>query len=339
MDKIINLMLPHVGEQIFESLDDEELVQCLLVSETWKVLAGNVLFARWKGKLFEACESGKVEVVKILLERMKSADPKLNCFNQRNHEVRTPFMISCENGHKDVVRLLLDHSESKAINLNVRDNYGLNALWLACYNGHEQIVKLLLEHPSSKNIDFNARDYKGETAIMRACFHGYKDIVELLLAHSNGMNIDLNVIDNKGQTALMLACYYGHQEIVELFLAHSHGMNIDLNVRDIKERTAGIDDNEHNHETVFDLVEEEPNVDNERPKIGEHWTINNGQHFLFALVTNDNPLEVQFYQPSIKGNHSLSEAIFEVCLKDFEQKIEAPLVISKGKHRKYYNFL
>ena len=102
-------MIPHVGEQIFESLDDEELVQCLLVSETWKVLAEKLLFARWKGKLFEACESGKAEIVKILLDCLKSEDPDLNRLNQRNDKTRTPFMISCENGHKNVVRLLLDY--------------------------------------------------------------------------------------------------------------------------------------------------------------------------------------------------------------------------------------
>ena len=54
MDKIINLGIPHVAENIFESIDTPELVQCALVSETWKVLAENVLIKRWKGKIFEA---------------------------------------------------------------------------------------------------------------------------------------------------------------------------------------------------------------------------------------------------------------------------------------------
>ena len=135
-------MIPHVGEQIFESLDDEELVQCLLVSETWKVLAEKVLFKRWKGKLFEACESGKAEIVKILLERMKSEDPELNRFSQRNHEARTPFMISCENGHKNVVKLLLDHSESKTIDLNVRDNYGWTPFDFARHKRHLPIIAM-----------------------------------------------------------------------------------------------------------------------------------------------------------------------------------------------------
>ena len=57
MDKIINLGIPHVAEQIFESIETQELIECLKVSETWKVLAENVLIKRWKGKIFEACKN------------------------------------------------------------------------------------------------------------------------------------------------------------------------------------------------------------------------------------------------------------------------------------------
>ena len=68
MEKVINLGIPHVGEQIFESIETRGLVKCLKVSETWKVLAENVLIKRWKLKMFVACN---VNVVKQKL---------LNCF-------------------------------------------------------------------------------------------------------------------------------------------------------------------------------------------------------------------------------------------------------------------
>ena len=69
MDKVINFGMPHVGEQIFESIDTPGLFQCALVSETWKVLAENVLIKRWKGKMLEACKNGETKVVELLLER------------------------------------------------------------------------------------------------------------------------------------------------------------------------------------------------------------------------------------------------------------------------------
>ena len=46
IEKAINLQIPHVGEQIFEHIDTDGLIQYRLVSETWLVLAGNVLWKR-----------------------------------------------------------------------------------------------------------------------------------------------------------------------------------------------------------------------------------------------------------------------------------------------------
>ena len=64
MDKIINLGIPHIAEQIFESIDTQGLIECLKVSETWKVLAENVLIKRWKGKLFEASNNKNISDIK-----------------------------------------------------------------------------------------------------------------------------------------------------------------------------------------------------------------------------------------------------------------------------------
>ena len=78
LDKVINLGIPHVGELIFESMDTAELLKCILVSETWKVLAENVLIKRWKGKMYEACQNGETKVVQLLLERCNSEESGLN---------------------------------------------------------------------------------------------------------------------------------------------------------------------------------------------------------------------------------------------------------------------
>ena len=78
MDKIINLGIPHVGEQIFEGLDADNLMQCLEVSQIWKSLGENVLLKKWEGKMFEACETGKTKIVKLLLENYNSEENGLN---------------------------------------------------------------------------------------------------------------------------------------------------------------------------------------------------------------------------------------------------------------------
>ena len=207
MDKVFNLGIPHVGERIFKSFDDDGLFQFALVSETWKVLAENVLIKRWKGRMADACLSGETKIIRVLLERCNSEESGLNIKDGYGY---TPFMWACFKGQKDVVKLLLKNSE--IIELNARNTFGVTAFMLACQNGHKDVVKLLLEHPDK--IELNARNNNnGNTALMNACLFGYKDVVKLLLEHPD--KIELNARNNRGETALILA--YEQNDIYQLF--------------------------------------------------------------------------------------------------------------------------
>ena len=74
LNEVINFGIPHVGELIFESMDTSELFRCALVSETWKILAENILIKRWKRRMHEACISGETKVVQLLLENFISKE-------------------------------------------------------------------------------------------------------------------------------------------------------------------------------------------------------------------------------------------------------------------------
>ena len=174
LNEVINLGIPHVGELIFESIDTPELFQFALVSETWKVLAENVLIKRWKGKMLEACKSGETKVVQLLLECCNSEESGLNTKAEGGYTV---FSTACYFGHKDVVQLLLEQSER--IELNAGCNAGWTAFMLACYFAHKDVVQLLLEQ--SERIELNAMNIDGDTAFIIACENGHKDVVKLLL--------------------------------------------------------------------------------------------------------------------------------------------------------------
>ena len=253
MDKIINLGIPHVGELIFENIDTPGLIKCLEVSQTWKVVAENVLLKRWKGKMLEACKSGETKIVQVLLERCNSEESGLNakdedgctafllaCFygntyvvkllldqsnidlNARNNHQLTAFILACsERGNEDVIKLLLDHSER--INLNATDNYGLTAFILACLKGHKNVVQLLLDH--YERIEVNAADNSGLTGFMYACKYGHKNVAQLLLQHSE--KIELNARNN-GRTAFTIACFRGQKDVVKLLLEHSKDVDITI---------------------------------------------------------------------------------------------------------------
>ena len=265
LNKVINLGMPHVGELIFESIDTPGLINCLEVSQTWKVLAENVLIKRWKGRMFEACKDGLTKIVQLLLECFNYEENGLNIKDENGF---TAMMLACNDGYKDVVELLLNHS--KRIDVNARDFNGMTSFMWACQNGHTDVVKLLLEHLDS-NIDLNAMSRSGSTAFVLACSYGHKDVVQLLLDNSerielnvrssfqsrknaffcaceNGLidivqmilehskRIELNAKADDGHTAFMAACRNGHKHVVQLLLNYAD--RIELNARDSYGRTA-----------------------------------------------------------------------------------------------------
>ena len=84
IEMIINLRIPHIGENIFSHFNTEELIQLLFVSETWRFLAENALLQRFRGQTFKASQKRKTEILKVILERAqimkedKRKSPKLN---------------------------------------------------------------------------------------------------------------------------------------------------------------------------------------------------------------------------------------------------------------------
>ena len=226
MDSIINLGIPHIGELIFENVNTPTLIKCLLVSETWKILARKVFIKRIKRlnrKTFEALfwqarKNGRKYVIQLLIETHPNIHP-------RDANGLTAFMHLCVEGKKEIVQLLFGHLDPN-IDLNAKHN-GRTAFMIACCNGNKYVVQLLLDHSTPK-VDLNAKDNGGLTAFMWACTFVCKDVVQLLL--NNSGRIDLNARSNTGRTALMIACRNGSKDIVQLFLNHSE--RIELNARD-----------------------------------------------------------------------------------------------------------
>ena len=112
MNSVINLGVPHLGEQIFDYIDTPTLIQFRFVSHTWKIIAENVLVNRWKDKDVLMSEEfdddvdlqTQTIVVKLLLEHPKGNSINWNAINT---EGWTPFMMACANGNSKVVQLFI----------------------------------------------------------------------------------------------------------------------------------------------------------------------------------------------------------------------------------------
>jgi len=247
MEKVINIGIPHVGEQIFEHIDNDRLIEFFIVSPSWKALAGEVLLKRLIGpkkthgtkkrkRPFKITQSQKrkIQVVDVIVNY--SDYSKLNILDKKG---QTAFVWACENGHIDIVQLLLNHSDDKIqLNKSCRISNVLkrSAFMIACAEEQVGVVQVILEHPKQRNIDFNAKDTIGRTAFMIACFHGSLRLVQLFMEHLHE-NIDLNAQDDYGSTAFMFACANGHRDIVKLLLDQPHG-RIEYNTTDHAGKTA-----------------------------------------------------------------------------------------------------
>ena len=89
---------------------------------------------------------------------------------------------------------------------------------------------------------------------------------------------------------------------------------------------------------MFDFDDEDDEQES-KPNLGEFWKVRNGTQSLYAIISNENPLVVKYFTPTVKGNYYfLDEKPFDVCFEDLDQKIDPPKIIPKGKRRKFYVF-
>ena len=241
IEAVINDCIPHIGEQIFESLDPDDLTQCLKVSTSWRALAAQILpLKKLKTCFVKACENGQKDIGKVLLEHSNGQD---------QHR-------ACRHGHKDLFKVL-DRSQIvdlkariletedlvqclkgskclKALTVRILLQRWKGEILEACKTAWTEVVQVLLEN--SEDVELNVQDSYGNTPLMNACKFGRKDTVELLLAHSaTNLNAATNIL---GTTAFMEACMFGHLDTIKLFLDHHSNTSIDFNAENDRGKTA-----------------------------------------------------------------------------------------------------
>ena len=226
MDTIINLGIPHIGEQIFQNLEIEDLVRCREVSTTWKILVENVVFKKWKGDIHFACMEGQTEVIKILLEHPKSETIE---WNAEDRHGRSALIIAVIHEDIDLLKLILDHSDVNGIDLNAIDNdLGMTPLIRAICENNYEVVKLLLNHSNGRNIDLNAKDKYGNTAFIDACRGDDIKVLKMFLSYPNSEQIDFNARNRYGYTGCEAACKREKFEKVELLHEYCTMINIEM---------------------------------------------------------------------------------------------------------------
>ena len=77
----------------------------------------------------------------------------------------------------------------------------------------------------------------------------------------------------------------------------------------------------------------------ETPDVNQYWEISNGRDSLYGIVIQTNPLMVQYFEPTSRGDaYKLNDMKFEVFSADFVRKIKEPELIAVGRSRVNYVF-
>ncbi|MDA9573632.1 ankyrin repeat domain-containing protein [Rickettsiales bacterium] len=132
-----------------------------------------------------AVEYNHLEVLKILVAKEGIG---LNATDKHGYNI---LQRACNEGKEEIVKVIIDHIKIKTPNwlteyINTPTELGETPLAIAAISGHLNIVELLLEQ---EGIDVNADNDNGDTPLHCAAMNGRLEVVELLLKQK-GINVN-----------------------------------------------------------------------------------------------------------------------------------------------------
>ena len=182
------MRFPHIGEKIFEELDNKSLAMCRRADRSWKTFIDDQKFS-WirkirfcsidsKEPLEKILKKTKLDIVKELAEEAlglcfsKFDDNKE--FELHRRKAGHILYFAARIGHEDFFR---EENISKFNEKNPYNLFGHTPLHFAAQNGHLSICQLIIEHFDDKN----PRDDEWLTPLHLAAENGNLAICQLII--------------------------------------------------------------------------------------------------------------------------------------------------------------
>ena len=146
-------------------------------------------------------------------------DQNLFKLDKKFPTIGTVFHRAAASNNIVILLFCIEHG----IDINIRDNFDITALYYAVKNISLDAINLFLSH---KSLILNATDKFLDTPLHGAAKYGDVEIFKTLLTHKDA---NLNIVDIHHRTPLITACSFSKPEIVECCLGYPE---IDYNKTD-----------------------------------------------------------------------------------------------------------
>ena len=218
MEEVL-LRFQHIGEEIFDSLDEKSLENCKKVCRTWQNFISNPNQKFMWTQIIKAHEENAILKLhhSFPLKNFISG-PKPNWSKLSIQSLRefANSLVSDKDKSKKIEMFLDKYAELK-VELNATVGKGKDTIFiLACYFGLSKIANILITKSANLKIDLNARNRYGQTAFHYACHRGRRDIVAMMIEHAESLKLNFKIKDMIGETAFQIAKNYGKLDIVDL---------------------------------------------------------------------------------------------------------------------------
>ena len=216
MEEVIS-RFTHIAEKIFEELDNYNLIQCKIISESWKNFIEESKFSYIR-LIAASTNCSKEEVKKTfpkanLEETMRLASDVTKVYDELlKIKIYDPsltlFHLAAKRGYLSVCQILINGTEEKQCCSSQ------TPLHYAAEYGHFSICQLIIE--KSQPQENNLRDIEGNFPLHIAAKNGHLSICELLISwiektFANAFPTDIT--NNYGSTPFHLAAQKGHLSV------------------------------------------------------------------------------------------------------------------------------
>ena len=183
MEEVL-LRFTHIGEEIFESLDEKSIAACRRVCRTWKNFIEDPNHKLLWIQIIRAHEKN------IRIKKYVSSPRKWSKLGIKNLR-KFAWLISIQNSDVKKEEMFLEKYSEANFKLEAKDKYGVKLFQWALTNRYFKLAKIHV-----LNFDPNAKSRFGYTALHLACFWGYPEFIEAILGQSFNLSIDVNAKAN-----------------------------------------------------------------------------------------------------------------------------------------------